>query len=103
MIGSDGCVTVHHESYYLSTHLASRKVALLVDAPTASFDVLDGDQVLKRLPPQKRGSWSYASGTVHLADAGAGPFRRAAQTCLGSAMATWGVGPHTVVDEKLVN
>lgn len=45
-----GCVTVHHETYYLSTHLAGRKVALMVDAPTAAFDVLDGVQVIKRLP-----------------------------------------------------
>jgi hypothetical protein len=50
LIGSDGCVTVHHETYYLSTHLAGRKVALMVDAPTATFDVLDGTQVIKRLP-----------------------------------------------------
>src|SRR5262249_17498489 len=49
LIGSDGCVTVHHEDYYLSTRLAGRKVALVVDAPTAAFDVFDGTAVLKRL------------------------------------------------------
>ncbi len=49
LIGSDGCVTVHHEEYYLSTRLAGRKVALVVDAPTAAFDVLDGAQILKRV------------------------------------------------------
>lgn len=48
-IGSDGCVTAHHETYYISTRLVGRKVALVVDAPTAAFDVLDGSQVLKRL------------------------------------------------------
>lgn len=35
---------------FLSTHLAGRKVALMLDAPTATFDVLDGTQVIKRLP-----------------------------------------------------
>lgn len=30
LIGSDGCVTVHHEDYSLSTRLAGRKVGLLV-------------------------------------------------------------------------
>jgi transposase InsO family protein len=49
LIGSDGCVTVHHEEYYISARMAGRKVALVVDAPTAAFDVLDGSQVLKRL------------------------------------------------------
>ena len=48
-IGSDGCATVHHEEYYISTRMAGRKVALVVDAPTAAFDVLDGSQVLKRV------------------------------------------------------
>lgn len=43
-------MTVHHEEYYLSTHLAGQKVALVVDAPTATFDVLAGAEVLKRLP-----------------------------------------------------
>ena len=49
LIGSDGCVTVHHQEYYLSTHLAGQKVALVVDAPTAAFDVLAGAEVLKRI------------------------------------------------------
>lgn len=49
LVGSDGCVTVHHEEYYLSTRLAGRKVALVVDAPTAAFDVFVGPEVLKRL------------------------------------------------------
>ena len=49
LIGSDGCVTVHHQEYYLSTHLAGQKVALVVDAPTAAFDVLAGAVVLKRI------------------------------------------------------
>ena len=49
LIGSDGSVTVHHEEYYLSTRMAGRKVALVVDAPTAAFDGLDGVQILKRV------------------------------------------------------
>jgi hypothetical protein len=49
LIGSDGCVTVHHETYSISTRLSGRKVALVVDAPTAAFDVLAGPEVLKRV------------------------------------------------------
>lgn len=49
-VGSDGCVTVHHETYYLSTSLVGRTVARAVDAPTASFDVfLEGAQLLTRI------------------------------------------------------
>lgn len=53
LIGSDGCVTVHHETYSISTHLSGKLVSLVVDAPTASFEVIDGAQVLKRLPIKK--------------------------------------------------
>ncbi len=53
LIGSDGCVTVHHEEYSISTRMAGRKVALVVDAPTAAFDVLDGVQILKRVSIQQ--------------------------------------------------
>src|SRR5215467_2176045 len=50
LIGSDGCVAVNHETYYISTSLAGQKVALVVDAKTASFDVVLGASTLKRLP-----------------------------------------------------
>ena len=50
LIGSDGCVTVHHETYYISNQMSGQLVALVVDAPSASFDVMTGAQVLKRLP-----------------------------------------------------
>lgn len=49
LVGSDGCVSVHHEAYYLSTQLTGRKVALVVDAPTAAFDVFIGPEVFKRV------------------------------------------------------
>ncbi len=49
LVGSDGCVTVHHEVYYLSTRLTGQKVALAVDAPTAAFDVCVGSEVFKRV------------------------------------------------------
>jgi hypothetical protein len=42
-------VSVHHEDYYLSTRLAGHKVALVIDAPAATFDVVVGTQILKRL------------------------------------------------------
>lgn len=50
LIGSDGCVTVHHETYYISNQMGGQHVALVIDAPTASFDVMAGAQMLKRLP-----------------------------------------------------
>jgi hypothetical protein len=50
LIGSDGCVTLNHETYYISTKREGQKVALVVDAPTASVDVVFGSQTLKRLP-----------------------------------------------------
>ncbi len=50
LIGSDGCVTVHHETYYISNQISGQLVALVVDAPTASFDVMAGARMLKRLP-----------------------------------------------------
>jgi transposase InsO family protein len=50
LISSDGCVTLNHETYYISTQRVGQKGALVVDAPTASFDVVFGAQVLKRVP-----------------------------------------------------
>jgi transposase InsO family protein len=49
LVGSDGCVAVNHETYYISTSLAGRHVTLVVDAQTASFDVVVGTQTIKRL------------------------------------------------------
>ena len=49
LVGSDGCVKVHHEEYSLSTHLTGQHVALVVDAPTASFDVFTGPEIFKRV------------------------------------------------------
>jgi hypothetical protein len=43
-------VTVHHETYYISNQMSGKLISLVVDAPTASFDVIDGAQVLKRVP-----------------------------------------------------
>lgn len=53
LIGSDGCVTVPHETYSISTQMSGKLVSLVVDAPTASFEVIDGAQMLKRLPIKK--------------------------------------------------
>jgi hypothetical protein len=50
LVGSDGCVAVNQETYYVSTSLAGQKVAFVVDAKTASFEVVLGAQTLKRLP-----------------------------------------------------
>jgi hypothetical protein len=50
LVGSDGCVSVNRQDYYVSTQLAGQKISLVVDAPSASFDVLVGASVLKRLP-----------------------------------------------------
>lgn len=50
LVNSDGCVLVNRETYYVSTQLAGQKVALVVDAPGASFDVMVRATVSKRLP-----------------------------------------------------
>jgi hypothetical protein len=50
LVGSDGCVLVNRETYYLSTQLAGQKVALVVDAPSASLDVMVRATIGKRLP-----------------------------------------------------
>ena len=78
LIGSDGCVTVHHEEYYLSTQLAGQKVALVVDAPTAAFDVLAGTAVRQQPLDQERRTRQNASGAFHLPDTRTSPVRRAA-------------------------
>lgn len=39
----------NHETYYISNSLAGQKVALVVDAKTASFDVMLGASTLKQL------------------------------------------------------
>lgn len=49
-MGSDGCVAVHRPDDSISTARAGQKMSLVVDAPSASFDVLVGTSVLKRLP-----------------------------------------------------
>ena len=49
-VGSDGCVTVNTDTYYISTKLAGQKVALVIDAPTASFDVMLGEKLEKSIP-----------------------------------------------------
>jgi hypothetical protein len=50
LVGSDGCVSVNRETYSIATARAGQKIAPVVDAPSASFDVLVGARVLKRLP-----------------------------------------------------
>jgi len=49
LVNADGCVSVNRETYYLSTALAGQKIALVVDAPSASFDVQVGTAPQKRL------------------------------------------------------
>jgi transposase InsO family protein len=50
LVNSDGCVTVNGETYYIATSMAGRKITLVVDAPSASFDVMVGATGIKRLP-----------------------------------------------------
>ena len=50
LVMADGCVSVNREPYYLSTAMAGQKVALVVDEPSASFDVLVKATVLKWVP-----------------------------------------------------
>lgn len=50
LVNADGCVSINREPYYLSTALAGQKIGLVVDASSASFDLLVGTTVRKRLP-----------------------------------------------------
>jgi hypothetical protein len=60
-VGSDGCVEVDHESYYLGRERAKRQVSLFVNAPERLFDVYQGPQQLKRLPIKRLhgGPWPF--------------------------------------------
>ena len=50
LIGSDGCVAVNHETYARGTALAGHKVALVIDAAKAVFDVRLGARSRNQLP-----------------------------------------------------
>jgi transposase InsO family protein len=60
-VGSDGCVEVDHESYYLGRERAKQPVSVLVNAPDRLFDVYQGPQRLKRLPIKRLhgGLWPF--------------------------------------------
>ncbi len=49
-VGSDGCVTVDRDPYYVRRDLAGQQVVLFVNAPERAFDVWLGAQHLKRIP-----------------------------------------------------
>jgi hypothetical protein len=48
-VGSDGCVEVAHESYYIGRERVKQQVSLFVNAPDRIFDVFQGQQRLSRL------------------------------------------------------
>jgi hypothetical protein len=60
-VGSDGCVEVDHESYYLGRDRAKQQVSLFVNAPARLFDVFQGPQQLKSLPIKRLhgGLWPF--------------------------------------------
>jgi hypothetical protein len=49
-IGTDGCVSVNHEPYYIKQALAGKSVVLCVNAHERAFDVYVGSTYLKRIP-----------------------------------------------------
>jgi hypothetical protein len=49
-VGSDGCVMVDLQTYYLSRQLAGQPVALVVDAPERCFAVWQATTHVSRLP-----------------------------------------------------
>ncbi len=49
-IGSDGCVDVDLEPYYIKQALAGRHVVLLVNAPEKRFEVYYQDTLIKQMP-----------------------------------------------------
>ncbi len=49
-VGSDGCVEVDQQTYYIKQTLAKQQVVLLVNAPQKCFEVRQADGVLKEVP-----------------------------------------------------
>jgi len=49
-IGSDGCVDVDEEPYYIKQALAGHHVVLLVNAPEKRFEVYHQDTLIKFVP-----------------------------------------------------
>jgi hypothetical protein len=49
-IGSDGCVDVDEEPYYIKQALAGHHVVLLVNAPEKRFEVYHQDILIKHVP-----------------------------------------------------
>jgi hypothetical protein len=49
-IGSDGCVEVDLEPYYIKQALARHHVVLLVNAPEKLFEVYLQDTLIKQVP-----------------------------------------------------
>ncbi len=49
-IGSDGCVEVDEEPYYIKQALAGHQVVLLVNAPEKCFEVYHQDTLIKQIP-----------------------------------------------------
>jgi len=49
-IGSDGCVEVDEEPYYIKQALAGHHVVLLVNAPDSLFEVYQDTTLIKHVP-----------------------------------------------------
>lgn len=49
LVGSDGCVKINQEEYYLATRLSGQKVGLILDASSATFTLAES-QRFKQLP-----------------------------------------------------
>ena len=49
-VGADGCVTVDERPYYVGLQHKGKTVALLVNAPSRSFEAWEGTSLLKLLP-----------------------------------------------------
>jgi hypothetical protein len=49
-IGSDGCIEVDEEPYYIKQALAGHQVVLLVNAPDSLFAVYHQDTLIKQVP-----------------------------------------------------
>jgi hypothetical protein len=49
-IGSDGCIEVDEEPYYIKQALAGQHVVLLVNAPEKRFEVSHQDTLIKQVP-----------------------------------------------------
>lgn len=97
LVGSDGCVTVRREPYYLSTQMSGAEGRPGRGRANRFFRRDGSSAGAQTVAHQAGGAWRDAIRTVYHADALAGPFSRAAPTGIAIPLDASGfVGPDAV-------